>query len=293
VALITAWLGRVSTSIVGMIATPPMNSRPRRRAAWPLLPASWPWPLPALVAWALSWAVAGSSAQLFGHALGAGGALLAGTAFGALAALAVRGPWRRGWVAAGFPLSALALGLAGDVPAWVWALGLAPLLLAYPLRAWRDAPFFPTPPGALSGMAEHVKAPARVLEAGCGLGHGLAELRRIWPAACLHGVEWSPLLAAVARWRRRDAQVSRGDLWRTPWAGYELVYLFQRPESMPRAWAKASAEMQPGSWLASLEFAVPDVMPTASLPGAQGRPVWLYRLGDAAGAASTPPVPGR
>lgn len=276
-----------------MIATPPLNGRSRHRRARAALPDAWPWPLPALVAWGLAWAVAWACAQVLEGTQGAAWALLAGTGSGALAALSVRGAWRRAWVAAGFPLSALALGQAGGMPAWVWALGLAPLLLAYPLRAWRDAPFFPTPPGALDGIAEWVKAPASVLEAGCGLGHGLAELRRIWPRAALHGVEWSPLLAALARWRRPDARVWRGDLWRTGWAGHDLVYLFQRPESMPRAWAKATAEMRPGSWLASLEFAVPGQTPTACLPGAQGRPVWLYRLGDAAGAASIPPGPGR
>ena len=36
-----------------------------------------------------------------------------------------------------------------------------------------------------------------------------------------------------------------------------MVYLFQRPESMERAFAKATHELAPGCWLVSLEFAVP------------------------------------
>jgi hypothetical protein len=32
-------------------------------------------------------------------------------------------------------------------------------------------------------------------------------------------------------------------MWRADWSGYQLVYLFQRPESMARAWAKGCAEM--------------------------------------------------
>ena len=46
---------------------------------------------------------------------------------------------------------------------------------------------------------------------------------------------------------------------------------------MPRLWAKACAELAPGAWLASLDFAVPGVAPVASwqLPG--GQFVWLYR----------------
>jgi hypothetical protein len=58
------------------------------------------------------------------------------------------------------------------------------------------------------------------------------------------------------------------------------VYLFQRPESMSRAWAKAQQELAPGSWLVSLEFPVPEVRPTAHYVLEGGRPVWLYRLGS-------------
>ena len=143
-------------------------------------------------------------------------------------------------------------------------------------RAWRDAPFFPTPATALDGLAAAVplREGARVLDAGCGLGHGLAALHRAWPAAELHGTEWSRPLAWGAAARCRFARVRRGDMWAQPWGGFDLVYLFQRPESMARAWDKACREM-PGGWLASLEFAVPGVEPVARL-GA--RPLWVYRI---------------
>ncbi|MFN9745430.1 MAG: class I SAM-dependent methyltransferase [Betaproteobacteria bacterium] len=250
--------------------TPVMVARAIAHPRWH--PARWPWPLPALATWLVGWGlfVAASAAgrPLPGLAL----ALMVGV----LGALPVAGLGRRLWVAAGFPGSAVALGVAPGVPGWVWLLPLLPLLLLYPLRAWRDAPFFPTPAAALDGLAERVGQPARVLEAGCGLGHGLAALRRQFPNADLVGLEWSLLLARLARWRRPDARVRRGDLWAEDWGGYGLVYLFQRPESMARAWAKAQAEMVPGHWLASLEFPVPGVAPSARLPGADGRPVWLY-----------------
>ena len=54
--------------------------------------------------------------------------------------------------------------------------------------------------------------------------------------------------------------------------------LFQRPESMERAAAKAQAELAPGAWLVSLEFAVPGVLPSAQLRVPVGRVVWLYRM---------------
>jgi SAM-dependent methyltransferase len=234
-----------------------------------------PWPLPALAGWALAWGVfaglraaTAPDAPAFAAAVGAG----------ALAAwIGGSTRWRRIFVAAGFPLSLAASGVAA-LPAWSWLVPLAALLLLYPRRAWSDAPLFPTPSGALDALAAAVPlAPgARVLDAGCGSGAGLRALQAAYPQARLEGIEWSAPLALVARLRCRFAAVRRGDLWADDWSGLALVYLFQRPESMPRAWDKARRELAPGAWLASLEFPVPGVTPTAKLADGR-RPVWLYR----------------
>jgi hypothetical protein len=236
-----------------------------------------PWPLPALVAWALAWVVLHTVSGIGAPpwlALTLG--IATGLGLGLLAASRVRAVV----VAAGFPLSLLAGGSAAIVPAWAWLLPLALLWLLYPKRAWRDAPLFPTPAGALDALALQLPLPpgARVLDAGCGLGHGLRALRRAYPRARLEGVEWSWPLALVARLACRQATVRRGDLWAGSWSGYDLVYLFQRPESMPRALDKARAEMQRGSWLASLEFEAAGWRAQAQLRCPDGRPLWLYRL---------------
>ena len=55
------------------------------------------------------------------------------------------------------------------------------------------------------------------------------------------------------------------------------MYLFQRPESMARAAAKAQAELKPGAWLVSLEFEATTLQPDAVLTTVPGKPVWLYR----------------
>lgn len=233
------------------------------------------WPLPALLAWIGGWVAWAAAAAASAPAAWA---LLAGVLAGCALAWPCGSAWRRGLAAAGFPLSAAALGLASAWPAWAWLLLLLPLLCLYPLRAWRDAPFFPTPAGALQGLPDAVGQPARVLDAGCGLGHGLRALRRQWPDARFEGVEWSPLLAAAARLSCPWAQVRRGDMWAQSWAAQDLVYVFQRPESMARVWHKAQAEMAPGSWLVSLAFAVPGVAPFAQLAPAGQRPVLIYRL---------------
>jgi hypothetical protein len=95
-------------------------------------------------------------------------------------------------------------------------------------------------------------------------------------------------MAWLAARRCRDAHIVRGDMWAHSWAGYDLVYLFQRPETMPRAWAKAREQMKPGRWLASLEFAVPGIAPHAVLPHeGSGRTLYLYRLPRPGSSGST------
>lgn len=244
----------------------------------PRLGALTVWPLPALLGWGIAWA----SFLLAGRVAGvpAWMAMALGVAAGAGASGLGATRWRRLCIALGFPLSLAASGLAAGLPAWSWLLPLGLLALVYPVNAWRDAPVFPTPRGALAGLASHAPLPpsARILDAGCGLGDGLRELRCAYPAARLDGLEWSWPLRWFCAWRCRDARVRRGDIWKADWSGYDLVYLFQRPESMAGAFAKAGRELRGGAWLASLEFPVPGIPPTDLLNGAAGRPVWLYRL---------------
>jgi hypothetical protein len=56
-----------------------------------------------------------------------------------------------------------------------------------------------------------------------------------------------------------------------------MVYLFQRPETMPRAVEKANAEMKPGAYLISLEFVAQELKPDAVLDTLPDKPVWIYR----------------
>jgi SAM-dependent methyltransferase len=251
--------------------------------------SAWRWPLPALVAWAGAWL---GHAGLMALALDPIAAFLLSALLPALLATKVLGAWRRGIVIAGFPASALALGVSLHLPAWAWLLPLAALVLVYPLQAWRDAPIFPTPPGALRGLAaalDGLPTTPRLLDAGCGLGQGLAALRSEWPAARIEGLERSGLMAFFTRLRCPWARVQRADMWAVSWREQDLVYLFQRPESMARAWAKACAEMAPGGWLVSLEFVVPGVAPdralTAGVPQG-GKPVWAYRVSGPPPAAA-------
>ncbi|MEX8496165.1 trans-aconitate 2-methyltransferase [Sphaerotilus sp.] len=239
-----------------------------------------PWPLPALLCWALAWGHwLGMQSLDVGVGVSFAGAVLVGSALALLAA----SRWRRLMIAAGFPLSFALSGLASGWSAVWWLLPLVLLAVAYPVRAWSDAPLFPTGATALDGLDELIELPAqaRVLDAGCGLGHGLQALRRVWPQARLEGIEWSRPWRLIAALRCPWARIRQGDMWAQSWAEHDLVYLFQRPESMPRAVEKARREMRPGTWLVSLEFEALGLRPHARLQHPDQRPVWIYAIRDA------------
>lgn len=234
------------------------------------------WPLPALAAWTAAWLLFIVLAAL---KLPPWLAVIAASALGVALTFCGSTPWRKLFIAAGFPLSLLASGMAGGVPAWAWLAPLALLALLYPIHTWRDAPLFPTPVGGLRGLAALVPLPpqASIVDAGCGLGDGLRELHREYPSARIDGLEWSWPLSIVCARRCRFAHIQRADIWRADWSRYDMVYLFQRPESMPRAAEKAARELKRGAWLASLEFQAPALTPQQVLKCADGRRVWLYQ----------------
>ena len=232
------------------------------------------WPLPALLVWGGAWLLFVGGQRWLPWWAAAGLAVV----FSVGASVWGSTWWRRGWIAAGFPLSFAVL-VAGSLPGWGWLLLLGGLLLVYPLNAWRDAPIFPTPAGALQGLAAQLVLPpgAKVLDAGCGLGDGLRALRQAWPQARIYGVEWSWVLRWACALRCPWASVRQGNMWVADWGPYHLVYLFQRPESMSRAAVKSMAEMPLGAWLVSLNFPLPDTPPTLSASLPDGRAVYAYQ----------------
>jgi hypothetical protein len=235
-----------------------------------------PWPIPALLVWSAAWGLYWLTARV---GVSAPVPLVLAAATGVLLSLAASKWWRRAIIALGFPVS-LALSGTSVLPAWGWLVLLVSLALIYPLNAWRDAPLFPTPAKSLRSLAKTAPLPegALLLDAGCGLGHGLSALRDAYPKAQLHGIEWSWPLRAMCGLRCPWAHVRQGDIWRADWSPYVLVYLFQRPESMGRAVVKAGAEMAAGSWLVSLEFEARELLAEAAWTVPDGRPLWLYRL---------------
>lgn len=235
------------------------------------------WPLPALLAWGSSWLIF-KSLQSVG--LSETIALVLAAFWGGFLSRFGHTPMRKALIVLGFPMSVVVSSSTISIPpiAWLFLLGL--IVLIYPRKAWRDAPLFPTPKKALREMSDHIRLPAeaRILDAGSGMGDGLLALRDAYPRAELHGVEMSWPLRVLSAMRCSFARIRQGDIWLVDWRSFDVVYMFQRPESMPRAVEKAEAELRRGAWLVSLEFEAKELVPQATFTCRDGRPVWMYQV---------------
>ena len=122
---------------------------------------------------------------------------------------------------------------------------------------------------------------ARVLDAGAGTGSALRPLASERPDCQFVGVEAAPapwLIGHLLAGKQHNLEWRRGDMWSLDWSDFDVVYVFLSPVPMARVWAKACAEMRPGSRLVSNSFEIPDVAPERVIPARAGggRTLFVY-----------------
>jgi hypothetical protein len=119
----------------------------------------------------------------------------------------------------------------------------------------------------------------RVIDLGCGNGVLLSRLATLRPDCNFVGVEHAPLpwlWAWLVCLGRANCKIRYGNFWRQPLTGFDLVYAFLSPAPMSQLWAKAQAEMLPGTLLISNSFAVPDAEPLQLVDIAGRHPTHLF-----------------
>lgn len=203
---------------------------------------------------------------------------------GALAALI---GWHLGlsrwwsWINFAF-LPALFVALQIGLPGWVYLLGFVVLLLVNWNSLREQVPLYLTGRRAqqqLQQLLSEREPPLRVIDLGCGTAGTLLELARRFPRGQFVGVETAPLVFLCA-WLRclmqDNCQIRYISLWQVDLAPFDIVYGFLSPVPMPRLWAKAQAEMRPGSWLISNSFEIPGVPADRLLDVSEGRQTSLF-----------------
>lgn len=193
----------------------------------------------------------------------------------------LRLPWW--WLPPAFILPFAAAGPA--LPWWGWALGFTVLVLIYGGGVTTRAPLYLSNRAAIRELASLLPTMPGVqaCDLGAGLGGPAVGLARQRPDAMVTGVEASLLPWLICRLRaigQRNLRMRLGDIFAHDLSAYQVVYAFLSPEPMPRLWAKACAEMRPGSLFISNTFAVPGVAAerTIVLPGRADAKLLIYRI---------------
>ncbi|MET0964221.1 MAG: class I SAM-dependent methyltransferase [Noviherbaspirillum sp.] len=186
---------------------------------------------------------------------------------GALAALLSR--WRR--QAAWWPLMhllflpAAVAALSLKLPPWLFLAVFLAMLMLYWSTFRTQVPFYASGLAAWDAVAAVLPPhPLRMIDIGSGLGGLVLDLAARRPDSRFEGIELAPLPWLLSRLRQAAGarcRFLRGDYHRLDFAAYDVVFAYLSPAAMPALWAKASAEMRPGTLLLSHEFAVPGAAP--------------------------------
>lgn len=159
-------------------------------------------------------------------------------------------------------IAALHLKLA---PGWYLAAFVA-LALIYWSSFRTQVPLYLTNRKTATAVATLLPATqtVRLLDIGAGTGSLLRVLARLRPDCRLTGIESAPAPWALGWLLGRKLPTlewHRGDFFAASWAEYTVIYAFLSPVPMAQVWAKACAEMAPGTLLISNSFAIPDCEP--------------------------------
>lgn len=114
---------------------------------------------------------------------------------------------------------------------------------------------------ALIDVAARHCHPRRVLEVGCGTGHNLTYLRRLFPAAELHGVDRSADMLDIARHKLGGMACLRQMAYDKPLdteRGFDLIVAAYSLSMFNPGWEQAiaamHADLSPGGCLALVDF---------------------------------------
>lgn len=166
--------------------------------------------------------------------------------------------WQKLILALGFPLSSFLLQINNASSTIGWLMPLIILLIIYPPKSWKDAPIFPTPKDSLLGLNSvlNLKNNSKILDFGSGAGHGIKAILQEWPNSYIFGVENSILLYLYTKIKYRKVTLIFDNMWNIHLSNFNVLYVFQRPETMLQIWEKAKKEMPPGSFVISLSFPI-------------------------------------
>ena len=150
------------------------------------------------------------------------------------------------------------------LPSGVYLAGFLLLLALYWSTYRTQVPYYPSGPAGWRAVAAILPSGSlRIVDIGSGFGGMVRHLARERADCTVLGVELAPLPCWVAKFINTASgsrgRILHGDYQELDFAEYDVVFAYLSPAAMPDLWAKARAEMRPGSLLLSYEFAIPGI----------------------------------
>ncbi|HSH71421.1 MAG TPA: class I SAM-dependent methyltransferase [Methylophilaceae bacterium] len=188
--------------------------------------------------------------------------------------------WR--WIHLGFPIAIWAMS-TWHIPSEFYLLGFIISLSLFWTTFRSQVPFFPSRPVTWQQLARLMPADKQLsmIDIGSGLGDMSMHIAKARPNSRVEGIEIAPLPWVIsyvrAFMRRSSAAFKLGDYRELDFANYDVIFAYLSPAAMLALWQKASAEMQPGSMLVSLEFEIPGITPSQCIAAEKNAPamyVW-------------------
>ncbi|MBL4906030.1 MAG: hypothetical protein JKX94_01145 [Sneathiella sp.] len=166
----------------------------------------------------------------------------------------------------------LVLGMALDLPLWVFPVLLALLLMIFWNVVINRVPLYLTNNLTVDKLDDLLpkKAGLKVVDLGSGFGGTMRQLASKRSKQHFYGYETAPipfllswLLAKLDR--RSHTEFYFKSFWAIDLGKYDVVYCFLSPVPMPDLYAKAVGEMKPGSLFISNSFTVPNHKPNRTV----------------------------
>lgn len=182
-------------------------------------------------------------------------------------------------------LPAVALMQRASLASHWYLAGFGILLLVYWGVARTRVPLYLSSRAAWRAVSPLLPPNALFADLGSGLGGLNAYLSQRRRDCRFVGIEAAPLPFLYNRLRacasRGRHEVRWGSFWRADLRPFDVVYAYLSPVPMADLWAKACAEMRPGTLFISNTFAVPGVIPSATveLDDLHRSTLHLYRIG--------------
>ena len=194
----------------------------------------------------------------------------------------------RWWIPAQMAMPpAAALISSLDLPTWIYLAGFFVLLTLYWNAARGRVPLYLTNEVTRQALNDLLpeKPRLRFLDLGHGFGGTVLALADARPQQSFTGIESAPLPFVISRLRSLfagapNARLDYGDFWKRDLRPYDVVYAFLSPVPMQALYAKARAELSPGSLLISNSFPIPEraADDVRILGDRRGTRLFVYRI---------------